>query len=428
MPEITYGRWSPTEVMERVLDGTWVAATEPFFMAYLDSAYNDQLNAVYVDNAGQLYGVGTEIVTGANDWSAMSIKDLALEFAQNLTFGSLMVAAGITGDNTDVYVSGYEATGSANEGLVVKYNSAGAVQWQRGYGIVSTNCRFNKITRMANGNLAVAGVDVSNGRRLLVTLQTNGTAVAAMRDSTTSGYGVVSDSSSNLYVVGDVVNKADICKYTSGLSVVAGYQIDATVSRFEDIATDGTDFYPVGTWNGSGSGYDAIIYSFDDALNVNWSRRLYSANTENFYSCAVDSQGNIYAVGRHYTPTVVGLLAKYDSTGALQWQRTIAASAGTLLLRGVYIDSNDNVNVVGVTATTGSNNCQFVACLPNDGSQTGAYVVGTETFTYAASTLTDAAISPASTTNTQPTSAAPNQGTPTFTETAATTTLELETL
>ena len=27
MPEITYGRWSPTEVMERVLDGTWVAAT-----------------------------------------------------------------------------------------------------------------------------------------------------------------------------------------------------------------------------------------------------------------------------------------------------------------------------------------------------------------------------------------------------------------
>jgi len=29
VPEITYGRWSPTEVMERVLDGTWVTATPP---------------------------------------------------------------------------------------------------------------------------------------------------------------------------------------------------------------------------------------------------------------------------------------------------------------------------------------------------------------------------------------------------------------
>ena len=28
MPEITYGRWSPTEVMERVLDGTWVIADD----------------------------------------------------------------------------------------------------------------------------------------------------------------------------------------------------------------------------------------------------------------------------------------------------------------------------------------------------------------------------------------------------------------
>jgi hypothetical protein len=28
VPEITYGRWSPTEVMERVLDGTWVIADD----------------------------------------------------------------------------------------------------------------------------------------------------------------------------------------------------------------------------------------------------------------------------------------------------------------------------------------------------------------------------------------------------------------
>lgn len=29
MPEITYGRWNPTEVWDRVFDGTWVSADDP---------------------------------------------------------------------------------------------------------------------------------------------------------------------------------------------------------------------------------------------------------------------------------------------------------------------------------------------------------------------------------------------------------------
>lgn len=59
MPEITYGRWSPTEVMERVLDGTWVAATLPLIYSTEVLADSPELywklndtNSTAIDSSG----------------------------------------------------------------------------------------------------------------------------------------------------------------------------------------------------------------------------------------------------------------------------------------------------------------------------------------------------------------------------------------
>ena len=398
-----------------------------YFIGYLDSANSDNLLGCYVDPTGKIYGSGLNNATN-NSISTIQIDALSLGFAKDLTGAGTTLGQRMTGDGTDVYTSGYESISAQNRALIAKYNSSGTLQWQRSYYINLVDIRFYSIVYMANGDLAAVGLDASGSNAVVATLQTDGTAITASRYNAQLGHckDVDTDTSSNLYVVGQGNSKATVAKLTSGLTASAGYQIDATVSSFDSVTVDGSSIYAGGSYNGFGTNYDAIIYSFDTSLNVNWSRRLYSAAIDRFYGTAVDSQGNVYAVGHHYTPTIVGLIAKYDSSGTLQWQRTLANSSGNLQLRDIYIDSNDALNIVGITATSGSGNCQFVTCLPNDGTKTGAYVVGTETFTYAVSTLTDASISPASTTNTALTLSAPTQATPTFSDTAATTTLELE--
>ena len=109
-------------------------------------------------------------------------------------------------------------------------------------------------------------------------------------------------------------------------------------------------------------------------------------------SVAVDSAGNVIVTG--YTASAGAgsndfLIAKYDSAGTLQWQRTLGGTGSDVGL-SVTTDSAGNIIVTGYTDSAGAGSFGFmVAKLPPDGSLTGTY----GPFTYQASSLTDAASS-----------------------------------
>lgn len=260
-----------------------------YFIGYLDSANSDALYGCYVDPTGKIYGSGLNNATN-NSLSTIQIDALSLGFAQDLTGAGTTFGWKMNGDGTDVYTPGYESISAQNRALIAKYNSSGTLQWQRSYFINLVDVRLYSIIQMANGDLAAVGADVTNGNGMAVTLQTDGTAITGSRYNAQLGpsWNVDTDSSSNLYVVGQGSSKATIAKLTSGLAVTAGYQVNATTSIFESVTVDGSSIYAGGSYNGLGSNYDAIIYSFDTSLNVNWSRRLYSATIDRFYGTAVD--------------------------------------------------------------------------------------------------------------------------------------------
>lgn len=103
----------------------------------------------------------------------------------------------------------------------------------------------------------------------------------------------------------------------------------------------------------TGSGLDLYLGKFDKNGSPLWQRSLGSAGTDTVQGqCRVASSGNIYVAG--YTASTgqtAGsndfLVAKYNNSGTIQWQRRLGGTSSDLAYAGLGIDSSENVYVVG---------------------------------------------------------------------------------
>lgn len=262
-------------------------------------------------------------------------------------------AAGIAVDGSgNVYIAGRtHSTGAGSyDALIVKYNADGVIQWQRTLGASGLDVGLG-VAVDGSGNVYVHGYFFHAGAGtadfLTVKYNTSGTlqwqrALSSNTGKNEFGYGVGVDGSGNVYVSG----------YTRSTS---GVQADALIAKY----------------NASGA--------------IQWQRILQSSSDVPDLSrdIAVDGSGNAYIVGNTRS-SISGLtdvlIAKYNTSGTLQWQRTLASSGVTNAIGyGVSVDNSGNIYVGGGSA---GGKC-LIAKLPADGSMTGTY----GSFTYAPSSL-----------------------------------------
>jgi uncharacterized delta-60 repeat protein len=130
-----------------------------------------------------------------------------------------------------------------------------------------------------------------------------------------------------------------------------------TDDRGYGIAVDAAgNSYVVGYTTSEGAGsYDVIIAKYGDTGDLYWQRTFGTTDSNFGAGIAVDPAGNVYVVGN----TPIGLvperdlvIAKYDTYGASQWQRTLgrlASEFGT----GIAVDATGNAYVVGYTNSIG---------------------------------------------------------------------------
>jgi hypothetical protein len=254
--------------------------------------------------------------------------------------------------------------------LLIKYNSSGTAQWAVANGADT----FAALTLDPSGNVYAAGylapeagtADFGNAVTLpkadtlvdavLVKYDSSGTAQWAQRATGGSGnsdfVSVASDRSGNLYVAGHVEGTA---AYDLGNSV--------TVKG----SAEPGDAAP---WTSVGR--NVLLAKYDSAGKPQWARSVVAGSlASTFASVAVDSAGNVYAVGSvggivtydfgngvtaagttsgtHLVgePGSEAVLVKYDSTGTALWARTVATGGNGSAFDAVAVDPAGNVYAGG---------------------------------------------------------------------------------
>lgn len=100
---------------------------------------------------------------------------------------------------------------------------------------------------------------------------------------------------------------------------------------------------------------NAIIEKIDIGGNCQWKRELGDdTNRTVAYGLDTDSYGNLYvAVTTFYETDGDLIIAKYNSSGILQWKKKLN-SAGSNTASSLHIDSSNNIYVVGSTNQSGA--------------------------------------------------------------------------
>ena len=225
------------------------------------------------------------------------------------------------------------------------------------------------LTATASGTLADGSTVLVNadGTVSAVGLEGSGWIATLGGTGTEYGYGVTYDSSGNVYITGYTNsagaggNELLIAKYNSSGTIQWQRTLGTgTAYRHDDtgrmIAVDSSgNVYVNGTTNFTG-GYDSMmIAKYNSSGTLQWQKTFGDSNTqERGHGITVDSSGNVFVCGETTKgmTSIGALVAKLNSSGALQWQRTLDASSSQIFY-DVVVDSSDNVYVGGYTGISG---------------------------------------------------------------------------
>lgn len=345
----------------------------------LTASFSDSGYGIGIDSSDNIYITG-QTASNGDLFLVKYNTDGEIQWQRTLSGANLDTGWAIAFDSDDnVYVAGTTNNGSNRDGLVAKYNSSGTIQWQKKLYAASGNDDFRAITVDGNNNVYVAGVSAvsTTSDDFLVVKYDSSGAIQWQKLLGDSGnrqtaLGITHDSSNNIYVSG---------------------------------------------WTGSGSGSaanDFLIAKYNSSGDVQWQRKLELPDNNENTAITIDNNNNIYVVGSSVTvsPAPIKyrfLIAKYNSSGVIQWVRILEGDGVSNHFRGVTTDNQGNVYAVGDsnspsgttsaagTALPSSTITNFtLAKLPQDGSGIGNYPF----YTYSSVSFTDSATTFAETTAT----------------------------
>ena len=305
--------------------------------------------------------------------------------------------------------------------MLAKFNSSGVIQWHRVLSGENNDQSF-KLDIDSSGNVYVVGTtyisDSSFGNQIfIVKYNTSGTlqwqrTLGAANWSSERGYGVSTDSLGNVYVFGNIDPGPNgnrdfaIAKYNTSGTLQWQRILGGSNDEFNGLGGIDTDssgnVYITGNTGSAGAGSgDLFIAKYNSSGTIQWQRTL--SGFSNGRGIDIDSSGNVYVISYgNINNTNCYLIAKYNSSGTIQWQRLLYR-ASPINPEGIAVHKN-NLYVMG---WGGSPNEFIFAKLPTDGSLTGTYdLYDSGEYTYSTSSYTSSTVSLTSSTSTLNSSAA----------------------
>ena len=396
------GIWTLTQQAQLTLQGIWPTAgnnppiywimtiAPPVVGGYTTIATNT--NKYKVDSSGNMYPSFNTNPASGPYYALWNISKIDINgnliFTKSYSWdgtnnGTLFNSTALS--SNDLIVHGYTAS-TPYYGFYGKFNSSGVAQWNF------------QLTTSDNNIQNFAGTDSSNNLYFV------GQAV--------TGAGVwIKTNSSGAIQASNQINSARTYLYmnygsvdTNGIYTGSGTTLyEAYIIRFQ---ANGTVLYLTTLGTGYGGFFASAVvdptflyiytlatfpsnYYFNlwkvDASNgttVAWSK--YS-NDLQYYSQMLDcdSSGNLYVFCTPVSPAGGSAILKFNSSGTLQWQRSLYYTGSTVTVNNITIDNTNSVFILSMILNTSPNRAVIVR-LPIDGSQTGTYGA----WVYAASSYT----------------------------------------
>ena len=387
--------------------GLFGGSSNPYWLSYLTGTTLDQAQSVLVDGNKNAYTIGYTNSDGAGSFDFLFTKydyNGTVQWKKLLGGTSIDQGNGVAiSSGGDLYVVGIS---SGTYMQAAKYNSSGVVQWQKRI----NNGNFQEVVVDASGNVYICGGynNPTTGftNACVVKIDSSGTVqwtklLGLGTSSIERFFGIALDSSENVYVAGHSTNggttTAIIAKYNSSGTIQWQRTITSSPQTTDyGIAVAPSGYlYVVGGQGGTGGVPGSTSVTFLVKCNASdgtyvWHRTLGNTSTDGGLGVALDSSENIYITGFTRVPssTKEVLIAKYNSSGAIQWQRTFFGSGNDDTGNGITVDTFGNMYIAALLGFSSPNGSSGNIKLPTDGTRTGTY----GSFTYAASSLTSPTI------------------------------------
>lgn len=401
------GVWTLDQAITYIQAGTWPVPSV-YWIGELYGTVPNNTNgySVALDSSNNVYFVGDNNSSGSNDIQIAKYNNSGvIQWQKSLGGSNYEIGTDIAVDSSgNVYIVGSTNPGTGQFNFeIAKYNTSGTIQWQRSLGGANYENGYG-IAVSSSGNVYVIGRSNDSGIMdfELAKYDTSGTIQWQRKlsiGSGASGNGIAVDSSENVYITGTYGNLYVItAKYNTSGTIQWQRKIGDATNAFigYGIAVDSSgNSYVCATISPTGNN-DILVIKYDTSGVIQWQRSLSSANSENSQKIALDSSGNVYVIGysNGSTGSIDYQIIKYNNSGTIQWQRRLGAADGSNFYGyGIKVNASGSMYIIG-SSNVGNATPKFLfARLPSDGSFTGTYTVNGQSIIYGATSFTDAATS-----------------------------------
>ncbi len=350
--------------------------------------------------------------------------------------GGVTPKAMVLDDSDNIYVTGYGSAWGETHYIAKINSSYSATTWSKKYLQTSGqgDCSNSTLIHDSSGNIYAGGGSMPGSF--------TGTTVASLYkvnssgtlqwfkhlDSSNYGYDRIQelkiDSSNNIYSVGRSgygSNSTSILltKWnTSGTVQWQRFIGGSLADESPSLGLDSSGNVYINWAQRIGSGKDICTAKFNSSGTLQWQRALngsaYLGTGNQAGQVAVDSSGNVFSAFKGGRSTIGGNvvedhIAKYNSSGVLQWQMGIGSNFGGsssayVRFTKLFIDDNDNL-IISAYGEDYASARILVLKLPTDNPVAsgtyGNFVFYTTTATDSAgtNTVTNGSISPSTPTN-----------------------------
>jgi hypothetical protein len=366
------------------------------------TSLNDSGTGVAVDSSGNIYvcGCSNSSMDGIANQGGFDAFLRKFDSAGNWIWTKTLAtssddeASGIAVDSNDfIYVTG-QTNGDLNGNIragsvnafIAKFDSSGSIQWTKMSGTIMGEVGM-AVAVDNSGNVYVMGVTYENdvnpfhpGNSDVFLSKYDPAGLLQWRHLISStegdfGYGLAADNHSDIFITGHTGGNLNGNTNAGGADAfIVKYSSTGALLWTRTLGSSGDDLARSVTVDPSGNAYitgytngnlegninqgngDAFIAKYDSSGNLQWTKLLGSSGQEFGYAIKADSDGSVYVSGStdgnldgnsNAGQTDI-FLAKYDSAGLKKWSKTIGSLESE---SGFAVDvRNSNIYITGTTA------------------------------------------------------------------------------